>query len=219
MKFSKLKQYLGAGLITLLPIALTVMIIVWIFNFLTTPFLGITEDLLFSYQKFTGINLENHTELAIFLSRLLSLIFLLVLMFILGFFGKKYFFDTLMQYGNRLVMRIPFVNTIYRISKDVTRGMIVPGSKAFKKTILIAFPHKEAHTLAFVTGDVPPSCQKPGLDLKYTVFVPTSPHPFSGFILFSPEKNITQLNMTTEEAFKYILSCGIVNQEETPPKS
>ena len=203
-------------MITLLPIALTFMVISWLFHFFTGPFLGITQSIVIHFENRTGIDFEHHAELVLFISRLLALIFLLVVTFVLGFFGRRLFFKTIMHNASGLFLKIPFVKSVYRISKEVTGAVFSQEAKTFKKTILIPFPHSEAHTIAFLTGDAPFACKTALKELEMSVFVPTSPHPLSGFMLLSSKKNLTEVDVSVEEAFKFLLSCGAAHPGERP---
>ncbi|MBI2743186.1 MAG: DUF502 domain-containing protein [Chlamydiales bacterium] len=209
-----IKKYLATGFITLLPIALTLMIVSWLFNFFTTPLLGITENLLLAYQHKTGLNLESHETLVIFISRVMALILLFALTMILGFLGRKIFFKTFISSTHYLFLKLPFVKAVYRISKEVTGAIFSQSTKTFKKTVLIPFPHLEAHTLGFITGDAPAVCKKAVFDVDQSIFVPTSPHPLSGYMLLSPKKNVMEVDVSVEDAFKFLLSCGAVHPGE-----
>ncbi len=215
-----LKKYLGAGIIILLPITLTLVIVVWLFHLFTTPFVGITEKIVVA---FTGMDLEHHHDLVLFISRVFALIFVFVLTLILGFFGRRFFFKSLLNVTNAIFSRLPFVKAIYRISKEVTGAFFSQDTKTFKKTVLIPFPNAETQSLAFLTGDAPTICKKavPGID--QTVFICTSPHPLSGYMLLCPKKDVIDADMSIEDGFKFLLSCGAVhpgekNEEPKPPK-
>jgi uncharacterized membrane protein len=95
--------------------------------------------------------------------------------------------------------------------------MFAEGTKTFQKAVLIPFPSFESYSLGFLTGDAPAICKKavPGID--QSVFIPTAPHPLSGYMLFSPKKNIIELDVSIEDAFKFLLSCGSVHPGEKLP--
>lgn len=204
-----MKKYLFAGLTTLLPIALTIMIVTWLFDFFTNPFLHLTEHILVTYKDALGIDVEHHKNLVIFISRLFALGLLFLLILGLGVLGRNIF----LKYTHLLLLRIPFVKSIYRISKEVTKSLFSQGQTTFKQTVLIPFPHTETHALGFITGEAPPLFKNalPGVELS--VFVPTAPHPLSGYILLTSKKSLVEVDVSTEDAFKYLLSCGVI----TPP--
>ena len=111
-------------------------------------------------------------------------------------------------------MRLPFIKAVYRISKEVTGAIFTQNTKTFQKTVIIPFPHAEAYSLGFFTGQAPPACMKAIPGIEQSVFVPTSPHPLSGYMLLSPKKNIVDVDISVEDAFKFLLSCGAVHPGE-----
>ena len=202
-----MKKYFFAGLITLLPIMITCLIVIWLFNLLTRPFAGIMETIIFSCESHFSLSLENHTTLVTIFSRMLALIVLFILIFFLGFFGKKFFMGLLLKATDRLFSKIPFIRTIYKMSLDLTKAMFTDNNALFKETVLIPFPSKETHAIAFSTGPIP-TLFKDKIPDGMTLFVPTAPHPMSGFVLLSPKKQIVPTDIPTEDAFKFLISCG-----------
>jgi len=212
-----MKKYLIAGFILLLPSTITLILILWLFDLLTTPFVGIFKSLLFSFEKSEGTALKAHQGLVIFASRVVALIFLFLLTLVLGFIGRKFFFRTLITWTNRLFLRIPFIKSIYSISRDVTNAFFTEGKKTFQQSVLVPFSGENTHALGFVTGNVPEKLQQAINQLDVSVFVPTCPHPISGFLLLTPKKNAIDVDLTTEDVFKFLLSCGTMHPGETPP--
>jgi uncharacterized membrane protein len=215
-----MKKYLLTGLIILLPIALTLMIVHYLFNLLTTPFVHPVERLLLAYETIAHLKLMHYDALVLFISRVIALLLLFCLILVLGYLGRKLFFDSLLQWSNRIFLRIPIVKTIYKVSKDVTKAFFSPGGKTFKQTVLVPFPHPETRALGFVTGDIPSIFKTALKDAADTVvFVPTAPHPLSGFILMTSQNKLTTVDISTEEAFKFIVSCGVIPPGQPLPES
>lgn len=211
-----MKKYFFTGFITLLPIVLTVIIALWLFNLFTAPFAGITESAILAYEKNLGLSLENHDKLVAFLSRIFAFIFLLILIFALGFFGRKFFFNLFLNVTDKLFSRIPLVRTIYRLSYDITKAVFSDSKKTFKETVLIPFPHLQSHTIGFVTGNAPEEFkEKTGTDIA--IFVPTAPHPMSGYVLLSSKKLVVPVDVSVEDAFKFLISCGVIHPGESAP--
>jgi uncharacterized membrane protein len=216
-----MKKYLLTGLLTFLPLALTTVIVVYLFDLLTAPFVGLINDMVLNYEKNHGLNIEHYPKLVLFFSRVIVLILLMFIIFLLGFFGRKFFFNTLLKLTNKLLSRIPIVKSIYRISVDVTKAFFSPGEKTFKKTVLIPFPNEKTHALGFITSEVPPEMKKVMADLDLSIFVPTSPHPMSGFMLMTPRKHVLDIDMSIQDSFKFLVSCGVIHpgqftKEEKP---
>ncbi len=209
-----MKKHLLTGLIILLPIALTITIVVWLFEFLTDPFLGIVECWITSFETTRGSGLHNHDLFVVTISRLIIILFLVVLIFFLGFFARRFFFKSFLQLSERLFKRIPFIKTIYTIANDVTIAVFSQKEKAFKKTVLLPFPHAKSYTLGLVTGDVPPALQKAVEELDSCIFIPTAPHPVSGYVLLANKQQLIDVDVSTEEVFRFLISCGIAHPTE-----
>ena len=98
-------------------------------------------------------------------------------------------------------------------SKDIVQAFFQKDSQAFRNPVMVSFPSKKSFTVGFATGRVPNVCQK-HFEKKLTpVFVPTAPHPISGFILFTEEDKQLKVDMTNEEAVKLTVSCGVIVPE------
>ena len=93
--------------------------------------------------------------------------------------------------------------------------MLSSDKKTFRETILIPFPSPETYSVGFITGDVPPDIKKYIPDTDVTVFVPTAPHPVSGYVLFCSKKAVQSIDVSVEDTFKFLLSCGVI---APPPK-
>ena len=128
-----------------------------------------------------------------------------------NFIGQK-----LVVWWEKLLARIPVVNSVYNSVKQVSDTLFSPNGNAFRKALLVRYPHQGSWTIAFQTG-------QPGgdivnhLDGDYvSVYVPTTPNPTSGFFLMMPVKDVVELDMTVDEALKYIISMGVVAPQPHP---
>lgn len=155
-----MKKYLLTGLIILFPFALTVMIAVYIFDFFTNPFLGTVEHVLNIFVAKSDSAFLHHEFVVVFLSRMIVLVCLFFLILGLGFLGRKFFFAPLLKWTHNLVSRIPFVKTIYRVSREITSALFSEGEKTFKQTVVVPFPTGDTHALGFVTGEIPPDSKR-----------------------------------------------------------
>jgi uncharacterized membrane protein len=212
-----MKKYFFTGFIALLPLALTYMIAAWLFNFFAAPLEALTESLLSAYGKKLGISLEHHETLELFLSRLLALILLFLLILFLGFCGQKFLGKIFMKIPERLFSRIPVIRAIFRISNDVTKAIFSDTKKTFKETVLLPFPHDQALAIGFVTGETPSILKEGAKDAELAIFVPTAPHPMSGYVLLVPRKIVRPVDVSVEDAFKFLISCGVMHPGEQPP--
>lgn len=203
-----MKKYLSTGFIILLPIALTVWIVKYLFDLFTAPLYNIIEDLFIAYEKSQGLSLLHHTTLVTFISRIVAFIFTFLLILGLGFLGRKFFFEKLVSWFSKILLKIPVVSTIYRLTKDVTKAMLATDQKMFKETVLVPFPSDNMHTLGFITGTTPPEILQHIPSSPITVFIPTAPHPISGYILFSDKESLPSVQISTEDTLKFLLSIG-----------
>ena len=210
-----MKKYLSTGLIILLPIALTAWIIAYLLELFSEPLYRITEKLVIWFETNQGWNLTHHETLVMIISRTIALIATFLLILGLGYLGRKFFFNAFLQIGNKIVARIPIVGTIYKLTKDLAKAMFSPDQKTFKQTILIPFPTEETRALVFITSDhIPPQIQEVIQDADLVDFVPTAPHPISGYLLFAPKSAITPVDISSEDAFKFLISCGIIHPKK-----
>lgn len=214
-----MKKYFFTGFITLLPIALTVIIGLWLFNLFTTPLAGITEAIILAYEKQLGLSLESHNLIVEILSRCFALIILLILILFLGFCGQRFLIHFFLKITDRLFSHIPLVRTIYRLSNDITKAVFTDNQKTFKETVLVPFPHKESLAIGFVTGKTPDIFKQISPSTELAVFLPTAPHPMSGFVLLTPKNLTIPVDVPVEDAFKFLISCGVIHPHEPAPSA
>lgn len=195
----------------MLPIIITIYILSWLIDFFTEPFMGIVRWVFTFYEQSGHRITYNHETLITFTSRICILILLFGFLLLLGFLGQK----ITKKVQIKIFSRIPFIPAIYRMSKEVTKALLKPGEKTFKESVLLPFPNKDSYALGLVTGDVLPAIKKKISHLDLAVFIPTAPHPLSGYILMTSKKEAISIDMTTEELFKFLLAAGAVNPEKT----
>jgi len=209
-----IKNTFFTGLVILLPVALTVAILMFLFNFLTDPFRGAVQAVLSYYDVLDGSD-----TMQSIVSKILVLLFLFGLTMLLGWVGRWFFFNSLVDAGNYVLNRIPFIRSIYKTSQDVINTLFGSSQQSFKKVVLVPFPDKSTRSIGFVTrediGDPLPGQQKKWV----SVFVPTAPNPTSGFLMLFPANDVEPLDMKVEEAFKYVISCGVIMKPLTTEES
>lgn len=213
-----MKKYLITGFLTLLPLALTFIIAKWLFDLFTTPFLGLVEHTVTKYEQSFNTSLTHHDAIVVFTSRVVVLVLLFVLVLVLGFFARRFFMKALLGVANKIFLKIPIVKTIYKLTKEVTHAVFAEDQKTFKQTVLVPFPMQDTHAIGFITGNIPPKLKKLIEETDYTVFVPTAPHPISGFLLMAAKKDVKPVDVPVEEAFKFLISCGVLHPGDPVPK-
>lgn len=207
-----MKKTFLAGLATLLPIAVTIFIVFFIIDFVTAPFVGIVEDLITKHG--TQELAEHHHYLLLILSRVIVLLLFVVIVFILGILGRRIFFSWFINLTERIFIKIPIIKSIYRISREISNSVLnMKKEKLFKGTVMVPFPHPQSKALGLLSGMPPGQVRDKKKDLQ-AVFVPTAPHPISGFLLMYHENEIEKSTIETEDLFKFLLSCGIYKPGE-----
>lgn len=209
-----MKKYLLTGLVILLPIAITITIVVFIIDLLTAPFVGVVGSVLITLLGNEIQNIESYNTLLMILSRIVSLIILFFLTIFLGFLGRRFFFSYLIKKMNLIFTKIPIIKTIYKTTRDVSKVFLKDDEKLFRKSVLVPFPHDKSRVLGLVSGDVPDVIQKTSDKKLEAVFVPTSPHPISGFLTMLDVNDVKEVDLTTEELFKIVISCGAYDPKD-----
>jgi uncharacterized membrane protein len=127
-----------------------------------------------------------------------------------GVFAANFFGARLIRFWEGLLGRIPFVKSIYSAVKQVSDTLFSDTGNAFRKAVLVEFPHEHSWTIAFLTGSPSPAVTR-HLDGEYlSVYVPTTPNPTSGYFIMVPRSRTRDLDMSVDDALKYIISMGVV---------
>jgi len=207
-----MKKYFVTGLVILLPLALTVAIVIWVFNLLTEPFVGAISAIFAYYHLFeNGFLFFNAAGLQQFLSKIIILFLLFFFTVFLGTVARLFFFNTFMKMWDYLIHKIPFIRSIYKTCQDVINTIFTSNNNAFKQVVMVPFPNKDTHTIGLVTRDDLPSFSPNFEGKSIAVFVPTTPNPTSGFLVMFKQSDLIYLDMPVESAFKYIISCGVIS--------
>jgi uncharacterized membrane protein len=203
-----LKKTFITGVILLLPFILTLMLVSFLFNLLTTPFVGVVSSFFNHYELFQkGFFLFNEAQITIFFSRVMILLLLVLFTIGVGFIGRYVFVNSLIHFWEGVLYKIPFVRSIYKMCKDVMNTVMATETRSFKQVVLVPFPSVLSQVVGLVTQENIPS--HVGEEMM-AVFVPTTPNPTSGFLMLYKKSDVTPLDMPIEEAFKYIISCGVI---------
>ena len=203
MKFMKLyRKYLITGLISIIPIIITYWIVQYVFLLVSIPgkkiinplihYFGISDKYWILYMDYIFGFI-----LTIFIINLLGLI-------VSNVIGKKIY-----NFFEKILNKIPFINTVYSSIKQIISTFSSSNKDNFKKVVLVEYPKKDLWTLAMVTGE----SKNNKNELFYNIFVPTTPNPTSGYLLFVKKENTVDTKLTIEEALKIIISGGLVSPE------
>jgi len=202
---AKIRGNFLAGLIVIAPIGFTM----WIINSIIGWIDGWVLPLIpynYHFAEYIGINLKG-----------LGVMFFLVFTVIVGWVGKGILGRTFLRIGENLVDRTPIVRSVYGGIKQIAETVLSSRDSSFDKACLIEYPRKGIWAIAFVASDSKGEIAEKNPNKKnqlVSVFIPTTPNPTSGFLLFIPKSDITYLDMTIEEAAKLVISAGLVYPKE-----
>ena len=188
-----MKKYLITGLLVWIPLAITL----WVLEAIVT-----TMD-----QTLHLLPPEWQPKIYI---PGLGVVLTVAVVLLTGLFVSNLLGQKLLRLWEGILRRIPVVNSIYGGVKQISDTLFSPGGQAFRKALLVQYPREGSWTIAFLTG-------QPGGDVAnhlqgdyVSVYVPTTPNPTSGFFLMMPRADVVELDMTVDEALKYVVSMGVV---------
>jgi uncharacterized membrane protein len=197
-KTSHIRRYFIAGLLIWVPLVITV----WVLNLLV----GMLDQILqllppqFRTENWLGVHIPGFG---------VAMTVLIVL--VTGVLAANIIGQRLVVFWERILARIPVVNSIYKGVKQVSDTLFAPGGQAFRKALLVQWPREGMWTIAFLTGT-------PGGELlshlkgdHLSIYVPTTPNPTGGYFVMVRRSDVVELDMTVDEALKYIISMGVVS--------
>ncbi len=196
-----MKKYLITGLLIWVPLVITGWVLSLLVGTLDQTLLLLPDE--WQPRAWMGFNIPGLGVLLTFAVVLLT-----------GVLGANMIGQRLVQIWESLLGRIPVVKSLYSSVKQVSDTLFSSSGQAFRKALLVQYPREGSWTVAFMTG-------QPGGDVAnyltgeyVSVYVPTTPNPTSGFFLMMPKADVIELDMSVDEALKYIISMGVV-----PPES
>ncbi|MEE4312227.1 MAG: DUF502 domain-containing protein [candidate division KSB1 bacterium] len=198
--WKKVKGYFLTGLLVLFPFVMTVFIITWLFSKTDSILKGFLSRLMerFGLFAFPGM----------------GLITVMVLIVLVGMIARNYLGRKILTLGDNIVTRIPLINRIYVAIKQISGAFLSEKREVFKKAVLIEYPRKGIYSVAFFTQDTKGEVQEKLQPRDVvSVFLPTTPNPTSGFLLFVTKDEIIDLSMSVEEALKLVISGGAIIPE------
>lgn len=203
-----MKKHFLTGLAILLPAILTLVIVIFLVNLFTDPFINGIEGVhnTFSLEP---LNLTKSTGTLLKI-RFIILIFIFFFIILIGFLTQTLFMYSFISITDDLIKRIPFINKVYKALQDVIQTLFSSNGSSFKQVVLVPYPNENSLSIGFLTTDTISQSNDFRLKDKVPVFVPGTPNPTFGFILIFPRDQVVKINMKVEEAFKVLVSCGIM---------
>lgn len=203
---AKIRAYFFTGILVTAPVAITLYMaykfIVWIdrlVNQILPPQYKFDEILPFTIP---GVGLV-----------VLVLALILVGMFAAGFLGKFF-----LRLGEWIVYKVPLISSIYSVLKQIFETFFSTKTQAFSKVVMLEYPRKGIWILGFVSSELRGEVKEKFAEEMLNVFIPTTPNPTSGFLIFVPKKDTIELDMKVEEGIKFVISGGLVEPENLSRK-
>jgi uncharacterized membrane protein len=199
-----MKRYLIAGLLVWVPLGITIWVMVWLVTTLDQTLLLIPENL--RPEALFGFHIPG-----------LGVVLSFVILLATGVLAANFFGQRVIRMWEAVLGRIPFVKSIYSSVKQVSDTVLSDQGTAFRKALLVEFPRSGCWTIAFLTG-TPADAVADHLRGEFiSVYVPTTPNPTGGYFVMVPRESIRELDMSVDEALKYIISMGVVAPRRRHP--
>ena len=204
-----LKNDLIAGLLVVIPLATTIWLSVTIAKWAIDLLTRIPKQI----NPFDGLNpfLTNILNFSVGLAvPLLSIL-------IIGLMARNIVGRWLLDFGEQFLQAIPLAGSVYKTLKQILETLLRDSKTKFRRVVMIEYPRRGIWTIGFVTGKVSSQLQSHLPDKMISVFVPTTPNPTSGWYAIVPEEEVINLDISIEDAFKVLISGGIVSPSTTTP--
>lgn len=203
--FSRVRNYFFTGIIVTAPIAITFAFAMWVINWIDSKVVPLIPS---AYNP--QVLLQEHTGLHI---PGIGLVVVLIGLTLIGFLAAGLLGRFIVRVGENLLNRMPIIRSIYGALKQIFETVLRSSSRSFREVALIEYPRRGIWAIGFITTKTTGEVRSEIKEDVVNVFLPTTPNPTSGFLLFVPRKDLVVLDMGVEEAIKMIVSAGIV----TPP--
>ncbi|GAB4237460.1 MAG: DUF502 domain-containing protein [Stanieria sp.] len=201
-----LKNDLIAGLLVVIPLAttiwLTITIAKWVIDFLTR----VPKQL----NPFDGLD----PLLTNFLNLVVGLAVPLLCILIIGLMARNIVGRWLLDFGEQFLQAIPLAGSVYKTLKQILETLLRDSKTRFRRVVLVEYPRRGVWTIGFVTGKVSSQLQSHLHQKMLSVFIPTTPNPTSGWYAIVPEEDAIDVTISIEDAFKVLISGGIVSPEQ-----
>lgn len=201
-----IRKYFISGLLVWLPIWVTLLVIKFLVDLLSKSLLLLPPD--YQPDYLLGFHVPG-----------IGVVITLLIIFFTGLIVANFLGAHLMNLGDAFVARIPLVRTVYQGVKQVTQTIFAPGGQSFRKVLLVEFPCAGVWSVAFQTGGGSKDIEQVlGGEPMVSYFIPTTPNPTSGFLMMAPKSKVIELDMSVDQALKFVISLGVVQPGVTPGK-
>ena len=192
-----MKKYFITGLLIWIPLVITIWVLKVIVDVLDQSLLLLPVSL--QTENWLGVHIPG-----------LGAILTVVIVFLTGLFATNFFGAQLIELWHEILHRIPVVNSIYSSVKQISDTLFSSSGQAFRKALLVQWPQEGMWTIAFLTGTPGGGVAKHLPPDSVAVYVPTTPNPTGGYFVIIARKNVIELDMSVDQALKYVISMGVV---------
>jgi len=197
-----IRKRMLTGLLLIIPIYVTFFVVKFLFTFIG----GTLSPLIKKIFLLCGAELPR-TSIDEFIITFIGLIFTFASLYFIGIFAANVIGKSIINYFENLLTKTPGISTIYSSAKQIVHLISLPGKQAFKRVVILDFPREGTKSIGFVTGG---AIKENGNDTYISVFVPTTPNPTTGFLIYIKENSVTDTNLSVEEACKTLFSGGML---------
>lgn len=202
---ARIRNYIFTGLLVVLPLIISVALLWWLFVKVTDMVLGILPQALKSNPS------------TVIIIRLLIPVVILVLLAFIGMITRLVFIRRVFGLGEKILIKIPLFNKIYLALKQISQAFMSSDNTVFRRVVMVEYPRKGLYSIGFVTSKAKSEVQEKTKHEVFNVFIPTTPNPTSGVLIFASARDIIELNMSVEEGLKLVISGGTVTPHYNKP--
>ena len=209
--FGRWRASFFTGVLIVLPGVVTLAVVKWFFGTISS----LTDLLLFFLP--TSITHENAGAGAIhWYWSLLAFMVAIAIVSVIGGMTRYYFGKRMIAWADNFMLRVPVLNKIYGTIKQVDEAFTSGKKSSFKTVVLVEYPREGVYSVGFITSDQDNPIHRVTKEKIVCVFIPTTPIPTGGFLILVPEEQVTKLDISVADGFKYIISLGALSQEYAP---
>ncbi|MFN3532229.1 MAG: DUF502 domain-containing protein [Candidatus Brocadia sp.] len=193
------------GLLLILPVYVTFFVVKFLFSFVGGTLAPVIKKVL----QFLGVALPR-TSLDEFIITFLGLILTFIALYFIGIFAANFVGKAIINYFENLLTKTPVIRNVYSSVKQIIHAVTLPGKQSFKRVVFVDFPKEGTKSIGFVTG----ATQYNNEHKFISVFIPTTPNPTTGFLIYTSEDAVIDTNLTVEEAFRTLFSGGVLTPKD-----
>jgi uncharacterized membrane protein len=207
-----MKKLFATGLVLLLPFLITYLILGYFISFITNPFDWLVDKILDQFNLFEqGFAIFSKKQVTHAVSKCLVLVLFIFFIFLVGFAAHRYSARLLNTWLDGFVGKIPFINKIYAASKELTTVVFTPRDDAVRQPALVPYPSPDEKAIGLLIQNSSSDALADVASEFSLVLIPCTPNPTVGYLCLFPKEQVTLLDLKSEEAMKFLLSCGSID--------